>query len=94
MRWMGQEKAMPEIRSKLLMTSLAMLSTVLICGFAQGEPLPASQTVRPAKAVTSPGHRVVRRIAANSKRPTAQPMAVECRWWIGCRHYLILGVAY
>jgi hypothetical protein len=84
MRWMGQEKAMPEIRSKLLMTSLAMLSTVLICGFAQGEPLPASQTV----------HRVVRRIAANSKRPTAQPMAVECRWWIGCRHYLILGVAY
>jgi hypothetical protein len=44
--------------------------------------------------VTSPGHRVVRRIAANSKRPTAQPMAMECRWWIGCRHYLILGVAY
>jgi hypothetical protein len=85
---------MPEIRSKLLMTGLAMLSTMLICGVAQGDVRPPSKTVRPAKVVTVPGQRVVRRIATTQAgRKTVRPMLVECRS-IGCGRYLIIGVAY
>lgn len=85
---------MSELRSKLLVTSLAMLSTMLISGFAHGDVLPPSETVRPAKAVTATGQRVVRKVVATQgARKTVRPMLVECRT-IGCRGYLVIGVAY
>jgi hypothetical protein len=89
-----RRKVMLKIRSKLLLTSLAMLSTIMISGFAQAEAVSASETARPAKVVTFPGQRVVRRIATTQGgRKTVRPMLIECQT-IGCRRYLVIGVAY